>query len=414
VNPDLSQPAQLDLPSGLVCPDEAFPTVFVDCTKADLRRLDPSTVKEVNDAILHALDTVSPAVQAHQALLKVHIGEPKCATRMRPEYAQSSVRFLREQGVEGIVAGDTTVAYSGPRGHRQNPAEAPRPYLELARKQGWSASGTTGVPFVVLDRPSTAISGRFEFTEEERRCELAGEVERFSDFFLAGGFAASDFVINHAHLTMHGLAGVAGCIKSLAMGCSSLRGKLRMHQSLLPDFDAEVCAACGQCVESCPENALDLPEPAPCPTVDPELCIGCGECEAVCVRRAVELRGEDIADWQRGEDTLPLRMTDYTMGLMAGRWESTVHVLHMVTITERCDCLDVRQKPMLNQDLGFLVGKNPFAIDLLAAERLGDALPPDRRAEVAPLLRSAERTAAHVNKAYGVVTETRVETLSLR
>jgi hypothetical protein len=107
-------------------------------------------------------------------------------------------------------------------------------------------------------------------------------------------------------------------------------------------------------------------------------------------------------------------MTDYTMGLMAGRWESTVHVLHMVTITERCDCLDVRQKPMLNQDLGFLVGKNPFAIDLLAAERLGDALPPDRRAEVAPLLRSAERTAAHVNKAYGVVTETRVETLSLR
>ena len=414
MDPDLSRPAQLHVPSGLVCPDDAYPTVFVDCAHTDLRRLDASTVKRVNEALLHALNQVSPAVQADQALLKVHIGEPQCATRMRPEYAESSVRFLREQGVAGIVAGDTTVAYSGPRGHRQNPAGAPRSYLQLARRQGWSASATAGVPFVVLDRPSTAISGRFEFAEEERRCELAGEVERFSDFFLAGGFAAADFVINHAHLTMHGLAGVAGCVKSLAMGCSSLRGKLRMHQSLLPDFDAEVCTACGQCVESCPENALDLPEGAPCPVLDPELCIGCGECEAVCMRRAVGLRGEDIADWQRGEDTLPLRMADHTMGLMAGRWESAVHVLHMVTITERCDCLDVRQEPMVEYDLGFLVGRNPFAIDLLAAQRLGDALPPHRRAEVAPLLQSAERTAAHVNKVYGVVTETPLETLSLR
>lgn len=409
MNPDLSQPAQLDLPSGLVCSEDAHPTLFIDCTHVDLRRLDARTVKAVNDALLDALGTVSPVVQADQALLKVHIGEPKCSTRMRPEYAESSVRFLRQQGVEGIVAGDTTVAYSGPRGHRQNPAEATQPYLELARRQGWSASGATGVPFVVLDRPSTAVSGAFEFAEDERRSELSGEVERFSDFFLAGGFAAADFVINHAHLTMHGLAGVAGCIKSLAMGCSSLRGKLRMHQSLLPDFDVGLCSACGQCVESCPENALDLPDGAPCPAVDPELCIGCGECEAVCVRRAVGLRGEEITDWQRGEDTLPLRMADYTMGLMADRWESTVHVLHMYMITERCDCLDVHQKPMLNQDLGFLVGKNPFAIDLLAAQRLADALPPDRRAEVAPLLRSAERTAAYVKEVYGIVTETRLE-----
>jgi len=402
------------LPAGLVCPDEAYPTVFVDCSGVDLRRPDASGFEKVNNALFHALDEVCPVVRAHQAVLKVHVGEPKCATRMRPEYAESSVRFLKEQGVEGIVAGDTTVAYSGPRGHRQNPAEAPQAYLELARGHGWSVSGATGVPFVVLDRPSTAISGRFEFAEEEKRLELAGQVERFSDFFPAGGFAAAGFVINHAHLTLHGLAGVAGCVKSLAMGCSSLRGKLRMHQSLLPDFQTGLCSGCGQCVESCPEHALDLPEGAPCPTVDPQLCIGCGECEAVCVRRAVELRGEDITDWQRGEDTLPVRMADYTMGLMAGRWENTIHVLHMVTITERCDCLNVRQKPMLEHDLGFLVGRNPFAIDLLAARRLRDALPAERRAKVAPLLASAERTASHVKETYGVVTETPREMFSLR
>jgi uncharacterized Fe-S center protein len=396
-----------------VCLDEAYPTVFVDCTGADLRRLDASTTKEVNDALLDALSRVSPVVQAHQALLKVHVGEPKCATRMRPEYAESSVRFLRERGVGEIVAGDTTVAYSGPRGHRQNPAEAPQAYLELAREQGWWASGAAGVPFVVLDRPSTALSGGFEFAEEEIRCELSGEAERSGDFFLAGGFAAADFVINHAHLTMHGLAGVAGCVKSLAMGCSSLRGKLRMHQSLLPDFDADVCSGCGQCVASCPENALDLPEDAPCPTVDPELCIGCGECEAVCPRNAGKLQGKDITDWQRGAETLPVRMADYTMGLMADRWDRTVHVLHLVTITERCDCLDVRQEPILAQDLGFLVGKNPFAIDLLAARLLTRRLSIRCRAKFGPLLAGAGKMARHVREAHEIVAETPVETIAI-
>ena len=413
VKEDLSQPTQRDLPSGLVCPDAAYPTVFVDCTGADLRAARAATVAKVNDALFDALGQVCPAVRADRALLKVHIGEPKCTTRMRPEYAASSVRFLAGQGVGGIVAGDTTVAYSGPRGHRQNPPGDPATYLELARRHGWSTSGAAGVPFVVLDRPCSSIAGRFEFAEEERRREAAGEVERFRDFFLAGGFAAADFVVNHAHLTLHGLAGVAGCVKSVAMGCSSLPGKLRMHQSLLPRFDVELCAGCARCVESCPEQALDLPEGAPCPTVDPELCIGCGECEAVCVRRAVALEGEDITDWERGQDTLPLRMADYTLGLMAGRWESTVHVLHLVTITERCDCLDVRQRPMLERDLGFLVGRNPFAIDLMGERMLSEHLPAEAREKLAPLLQSAAKTASYVREKYEIIPETPVEAVSV-
>ena len=401
------------MPQGLVCPESAYPTVWIEPGAVDLRGLEASAVARVNDALIQALNAVSPRVQADQALLKVHVGEPKCVTRMRPEYAQSSVRFLERQGVFGVAAGDTTVAYTGPRGHRQNPSQSSRRYLELAGRHGWSTSGPTELPFVVLDRPSTAVSGCLDFQEEEVRVELPGAVARFNDFFLAGGFAAADFVINHAHLTLHGLAGVAGCVKSVAMGCSSLRGKLRMHQSLLPHFDAEACGACGRCVESCPEDALDLPQGASLPEVDPESCIGCGECEAVCVQRAVGLRGEEITDWQRGEDTLPLRMADYTMGLMADRWDRTVHVLHMVNVTERCDCLDVDQKPMLDFDLGFLVGKNPFALDLLAARLLSERLPSDWQAKLGPLLAAAEKTACYVHEAYQIVAETPVNVISM-
>jgi uncharacterized Fe-S center protein len=107
-------------------------------------------------------------------------------------------------------------------------------------------------------------------------------------------------------------------------------------------------------------------------------------------------------------------MADYTMGLMNSRWDNTVHVLHMVTVTERCDCLNTTQKPMLENDLGFLVGKNPFAIDLLASRLLGAELRRDGRDGAPPLLKAAETTAAYVHETYGVLPETPIKTASPR
>lgn len=399
----------MQVPDGLLSPDAAYPTVHVDTARAELRSGDPAVEASVSEAIGRALRRVHSRPTIGQALLKVHIGEPKCATRLQPVFVASSMRFLRERGASGIVTGDTTVSYSGPRGHRQNPTGHVFVYRELARRHGWSPDGPSGAPFVVLDRPCAAVAGVFEFGCEEHHVEVEG-VSRFRDFHLAGGFAAADFVINHAHLTLHGLAGLAGCVKGIAMGCASLRGKLRMHQSLLPHFDAERCVACGQCVESCPEDALELTDGEPCPTVEPELCIGCGECEAVCAphKGAVTLHGEDITDWQRGEDTLPMRMVDYAIGLMNGRWDNTIHVLHMYTITERCDCLDVRQDPMIERDLGFLVGKNPFAIDRLAGQLLANALREEGRG-IDTDFTSAQTSATYAEEAYGILPEPPLE-----
>lgn len=401
---------KLQIPEQMTSPENAWPIVYVQTEGLDLWRAPAGVAFLVSDVLASAIRDVHPEQIGGQGLLKVHIGERKCVTRMKPEYALGAGRFLRENGASGVVAGDTTVAYTGPRGHKSNPGGDCSEYLTLAQEHGWSAGGKAGANFVVLDRPGTSRRGEFEFSSEHQRVEVEG-VNRFTDFYPAGGFLAADFIINHAHLTLHGLAGVAGCVKSIAMGCSGLKGKLRMHQFLLPEIDAELCKRCGRCVESCPEDALEQTDEKSPPQVDRQACIGCGECEAVCPGRpkAVSLQQEEVTDWEKGAETLPVRMADYTMGLMNGRWQQVVHLLHMYAVTELCDCVDVTQKPLIRRDLGFLVGKNPFAIDLLAGRMLTEALGREGKMVDGRLLQSAEITARYVKEAYGIQTEVPVQ-----
>jgi uncharacterized Fe-S center protein len=405
---------RLKIPKQMKSSKQAWPIIYVKIRGANLLNEAKGVAHLISDVVGGAIKQVHDKPVHGQTLLKVHIGEPKCATRMRPEYILGSAHFLRDNGAEGIVAGDTTVAYTGMRGHKENSSADCSRYLQLAHEHGWSTQNEGSIPFVVLDRPATARKGQFEFDEMQKHIKVHG-VKNYRNFNIAGGFAAADFVINHAHATLHGLAGFAGTIKSIAMGCSGLTGKLQMHKSLLPQFDEALCICCGECVESCPEGALRLEQDASFPLVDPELCIGCGECEAVCHQnqRAVTMKGKDIKDWDRGGESLPVRMADYTIGLMNGRWNNVVHILHMYAVTKRCDCVNAQQEPLLKHDLGFLIGKNPFAIDRLAVRMLVEALNKEGHLIGASCLESIEATTKYVNEVYGISSEVPVKKISL-
>lgn len=397
-------------PDWLIGRADPCPVYFIDTAPRDLS--EPGVQAMVNDALFETLCQVHDSEISGQALIKVHVGEPRCATRLQPDYITSSTRFLEYRGAGSAAAGDTTVAYTGPRGHRQNPPGNAAVYAGLAHRHGWHPDGPAGIPFVVLDRPSTAVPGLYEFDSPGSVVQLDG-IQRYRDVHPAGGFTAADFLLNHAHLTLHGLAGLAGCVKSIAMGCATLQGKLRMHQSLLPDFDGERCTRCGLCCRNCPESALTLdPDGDSPPRAQVGVCIGCGECVSICPQQAVSLSGRDIDDWTRGEETMPVRMADYCLGLMQGRWDATVHVLHLYTVTALCDCVDQKQTPMVG-DLGFLVGRNPFAIDLAAGRLLSEAV---RRAgtDVAPeKIDTARRCAEYLQATYGIVSDVPIEPVQL-
>jgi ferredoxin len=51
--------------------------------------------------------------------------------------------------------------------------------------------------------------------------------------------------------------------------------------------NAEKCDACGTCVDSCPSNAITVPEKVA--VVSTEECIDCAACESACPNGAITM-----------------------------------------------------------------------------------------------------------------------------
>jgi len=335
---------------------------FLDLRGTDFAPESAVWQKRINKRLESIFERIHEPGRRDPVLIKCHVGEKRCRTRMLPEYCISTVNHFRSRGIEKIAAGDSTVAYSGDRGYHDNHSSCER-YLSLAEKHGWTENGPLGTPFVVLDRPETSLRGTFHFENEEVKAET-NTSRLFKEVYLSGGFAAAGTVVNHVHLTLHDMAQVACAVKGLTMGGSSYKGKLIMHKCYAPTIDGNECKKCGTCAVKCPEKALEW-EKDRVPELAGDRCIGCGECIAVCHGGSISMSSQVIEDWERGSDTLPYRMADYLTGMMEGRWDRLLNVVHLYNITRRCDCLDRPQKPIIPH-IGFLVGKNPFAVDLMS------------------------------------------------
>jgi uncharacterized Fe-S center protein len=408
--------------------NEKSPVWFIDVRGTDFTPESPLWQERVNAAIGKVLRRMRMPAAEGPVLIKCHVGERRCRTRMLPQYCLSTVEHFRARGIRRIACGDSTVAYSGDRGYHDNIEDCTR-YAGLARSHGWDQEGPLGTPFVILDRPQTSVRGRFSFTRQERRHRTASSM-KFREVFLSGGFAAAGTIVNHVHLTLHDMAQVACCVKGLTMGGSSYRGKLIMHKCYSPEIDAEGCLRCGTCSLKCPEGALRW-EKGQVPRLSGDLCIGCGECVAICHGGSISMSSSEIEDWSRGGDSLPYRMSDYLMGMMEGRWQRLINVAHLYNITRKCDCVDRPQRPMLRH-IGFLIGKNPFSVDLLATRLLHDEVyrqakggglkggsatgPPSKALALRVFFDNYHGAAPyrHIRDSYGVVVEPEVRRLRAR
>lgn len=312
--------------------------------KVFLRRVppkaSPSLWNEATDAVLEASHTLAFVRKRDLIAVKLHVGEPGVSTFLPPEVAAAVVTCLRQRGARPFLT-DTSVLYSGPR---SNGAE----HTEVACRHGFTLD-RTGAVFL----PADGLEGNLE-----RIVPIEGT--HFREVGIATTLLDADGIVILSHATGHLAAGYGGTLKNLGMGCSSRKGKLLQHSDTKPHIRRRKCEACGACVASCPEDAIDQDDEG-IAAIDDDRCIGCGECIAQCRSDAVGFH------WDSAPLTMQEKMVEHALGVIRGSQQRISYVLGIVNLTRDCDCIHPGS-PVVAQDIGFAASSDPVALDQAALD----------------------------------------------
>ena len=71
-------------------------------------------------------------------------------------------------------------------------------------------------------------------------------------------------------------------------GNNAIQELMQSKSRLRPQADAELCTACGACIDHCPVSALTMKEDFP--VVDADICITCFCCQEICPEKAMALK----------------------------------------------------------------------------------------------------------------------------
>ena len=281
--------------------------------------------------------------------VKVHVGEKKNTTHVKPELAAEVVKAAVAAGGQPFIT-DTATLY---KGERENAIK----HTIHAYRHGFHYR-RTGAPFIAVD----GLSGTDE-VEVPVQGELHQTVKVAGQILLADAMA----VISHA--TGHIGSGIGAAIKNVGMGLASRSGKMRQHSSMNPEIEPDKCENCGKCRKWCPTDAIGEREGVS--YVAQERCIGCGECLAVCRYGAVKY------DWAIESPILQRSMAEHAAGVVRHFGAKAVYLNVLVDMTRDCDCLSKRQKKEV-PDIGVIGAADIVAVDQatldLTARAHGDDL----------------------------------------
>ena len=272
--------------------------------------------------------------------VKVHVGEDVNNTYIKAPCLQGLVDELLALKTKPFIT-DTSTLYTG---RRHNAID----HAILAAERGFSVEGL-GIPFIAPD-------GLFGTAETAVRIE--GELDQ--EVFIAADIVRCQSILSVAHFTGHCAACAGATLKTLGMGCSSRKGKMRQHSALKPHVKKGKCMRCGECHSHCPADAITLDEVQA--HIDQDRCIGCAECVAVCRFDAVEY------DWKQENEVLQKSVAEHALGVMRGKQGRAAFFNFVMSITKDCDCFDKADMPMIVLDIGILASTDPVAVDKAAID----------------------------------------------
>jgi len=273
--------------------------------------------------------------------VKVHIGEAGNNTYIPAGCIRGLVNELLALKTKPFVT-DTSTLYTG---RRHNAID----HAALAAEHGFDIKGL-GIPFIPPD-------GLFGTSETAVRID--GELNK--EVSIAYDIVRCQSILSIAHVTGHIAACLGATLKTLGMGCSSRKGKMRQHSALKPSVKNN-CKRCGECARYCPEAAITLDDIKA--HIDQDKCIGCAECVAVCRFDAVSY-GFDAES-----QILQKNIAEHAKGVLKGKENRAAFFNFVMSVTADCDCFTTRNMRKIVTDIGIAASTDPVALDKASLDLL--------------------------------------------
>jgi uncharacterized Fe-S center protein len=298
--------------------------------------------------------------------VKIHVGEHGNKTYIKAPCIKGLIEELIKLKTKPFLT-DTSTLYLG---RRHNAID----HSILAAEHGFDVKGL-GIPFI----PPDGLFGT-----SETAVKIDGEINK--EVFIAYDIVRAQSILAVSHVTGHVATNFAATLKTLGMGCTSKKGKMRQHSSLKPSIKKSKCVGCGICYQHCPEVAITMEDCEPRRVhshkpdvvydlkahIDRDKCIGCAECVAVCRFDAVKY------DWGAENRMLERNMAEHAKGVLKGKEGRAAFVNFALSITGDCDCMgnsaEGETSPKggpderIVNDIGILGSTDPVAVDQAAVD----------------------------------------------
>jgi uncharacterized Fe-S center protein len=277
----------------------------------------------------------SPFTPGDNVGIKLHWGERGNKGFLPPDYAKEIAHWLKEQETTPFIF-DTTVLYSGGRRTAEDS-------LKTAAAHGYTAD-FLGCPVIIAD----GMDGR-------NVVSIPAGYKHFETAQVGNVFDKTQGFVIFSHFKGHMVSLFGGAIKNISMGFASRAQKQRMHSDYHPVLNKKKCTRCGVCVEICPTKAAAISE-TKYPQYDLGKCIGCAQCVSMCPELALEIF------WNSDMTVFQEKLVETAAAVWKKIQNKSVVINSLLNITVECDCLP-GNNPMISNDLGFVGGYHPVAVD---------------------------------------------------
>jgi len=264
--------------------------------------------------------------------IKMHFGEPGNMTFLSPLYVAKVVKILLQQKQRPFLTDGNTLYY----GKRSNAVD----HLLAAHRHGFTPY-TVGAPVIIAD----GLNGRDHVS-------VPIDGKHFKEVKIGTAAAQADGMVSLAHVKGHMLSGFGGTLKNIGMGLGSRAGKQQMHADFKPRLNPDKCQKCLRCGKYCPEGAISLQGDVM--VIDEDKCVGCGECVQNCYNQAIDII------WKTDNETFQEKMVEYFWGAVKGK--PTAYINFVIDVSPDCDCLDYNAGAIV-PDVGILASLDPIALE---------------------------------------------------